>query len=981
LQPRKTEHAEQRLGEIIGGKWTLQRVLGTGATSTVYAARDEGGSCAAVKILNAEMGSRPDIRERFVQERRATALIEHPGVVRVLELDATDPENTYLAMELLDGETVAERVRRTGAPSPAELLDWADQVLDVLVTAHAQGVVHRDLKPGNLFLTASGRLKLLDFGIARVVDPKDRPTGTQAGVMLGTAAYMSPEQARGRSQDVDGRSDLFALGAVMFRLATGRRVHLAASDSELLAKMATQPASPVAAVAPTVAPHVGFIIDLALSFSKEARYPDARTMQADVRAVSAGGPPPHATQALGSSERTTVYGDVPSDPVPVPASTFDAVAGPSSLEGQIVADRYHIEKLLGSGGMGSVYRAVHVHMRKAVAVKVLHREMTAVPEVVARFEREAVAAGRIEHPNVVAATDFGQLPDGSFYLILEFVEGQSLRAALDSGGAMPVARALHIACQIVAALGAAHAAGIVHRDLKPDNVMLVLGKDDPDFVKVLDFGIAKLSAEDTAGQPALTQLGSVFGTPEYMSPEQAKGEAVDARSDLYSAGVLLYEMLAGRSPFAHDEMIAVLTAQMTQAPPPLPPHIPPLVAELVMTQLAKDPAERLQTAEELLARLDALGATAASAPLAAQSLDPAVVAEIGTSPTVLGIPASPDTPLSCAAAVVATAASAEPPSAVAQLPIGPPSALGPTHRLRPSPANLAWIGREFEVAGRHIPVWVLFVGALGVGLVGTLLVLLLALSNSRGPTAETAIAAAVDREANALSAPADPAAAKLIERARTGDQTALKELQAKPEDERSLRDWLALGRGHAVLAEHSASIASYGHALKRDPSVSRDPDLLRDVREAMLDPTSSKAAFALCRNSLGSAGPDLLYDVWWEHRSRGAKNTVLAEAKKALDDETVRAKSSPALSIALALSRARGCQAHKQLLPRAARAADGRSAPYLRRLLATKGCGFLGLGDCYSCVRGDRNLTAALERAKQDPGPDFSQAADAAPNR
>ena len=192
---------------------------------------------------------------------------------------------------------------------------------------------------------------------------------------------------------------------------------------------------------------------------------------------------------------------------------------------------------------------------------------------------------------------------------------------------------------------------------------------------------------------------------------------------------------------------------------------------------------------------------------------------------------------------------------------------------------------------------------------------------------------------------------------------------------------MALGRGHALLGDYTASIASYARALKRDPSVSRDPDLLRDVRQAMLNPTSSQAAFALCRTSLGSAGPDLLYAVWWEHRSRGAKNTVLAEAKKALDDETVRAKASPALSIAWALSRARGCQAHKQLLPRAAKAGDGRSTPYLRRLLATRGCGFLGLGDCYSCLRGDRNLTAALERAKQDPGPDFSQAADPAPDR
>jgi serine/threonine protein kinase len=187
------------------------------------------------------------------------------------------------------------------------------------------------------------------------------------------------------------------------------------------------------------------------------------------------------------------------------------------MVGRVLAGRYRIEALLGMGGMGAVYRAEHVHMRKAVAVKILHREMTQLPEVVARFEREAVAAARITHPNVAAATDFGRLDDGSFYLALEFVEGRSLGQLIKKEGALAEERALGIARQIAEALAAAHAAGVVHRDLKPENVMLVSREGQPEFVKVLDFGIAKLRFESTGDQP-LTQMGVVFGTPEYMSP-------------------------------------------------------------------------------------------------------------------------------------------------------------------------------------------------------------------------------------------------------------------------------------------------------------------------------------------------------------------------------------------------------------------------------------------------------------------------------
>jgi serine/threonine protein kinase len=277
--------------------------------------------------------------------------------------------------------------------------------------------------------------------------------------------------------------------------------------------------------------------------------------------------------------------------------------------GTVLAGRYRVERLLGSGGMGAVYLAEHILMKKAVAVKVLHREMTMHTEVVARFEREAVAAARIDHPNVAAAMDFGRLGDGSFYLALEYVGGNSLRTLIDQG-ALPVDRVLAIATQIAHALVAAHAAGIVHRDLKPDNVMLIPQTGGGDLVKVLDFGIAKVSNTDEPQESGriLTRYGTVMGTAGYMAPEQALGTAVDARADLYSFGVVAYEALSGHLPFQAEEAAQILAKQLTESPEPLPADVPPDLAALLVKLLARSPDERLQSAAELVLELDRIAA-------------------------------------------------------------------------------------------------------------------------------------------------------------------------------------------------------------------------------------------------------------------------------------------------------------------------------------------------------------------------------------
>lgn len=276
------------------------------------------------------------------------------------------------------------------------------------------------------------------------------------------------------------------------------------------------------------------------------------------------------------------------------------------LIGTILADRYRIDKCLGEGGMGAVYLAEHVRMHKSFAVKLLHPEMGRLAEAVFRFQREAIAAGRVDHEHLVTATDFGELPDGSMYLVLEYVPGKSLGALL-AEGRIPTTRALKITRQIAAALAAVHAVGIFHRDLKPDNVMLVERPgSDEDFVKLLDFGMAKVQMDLADEQPQVTRAGLVFGTPRYMAPEQAAGEPTDHRADIYSLGIVLYAMLAGAPPFSADEIRDVLKMQRFDPPPPLPKDVDPAVAALVMTLLAKDPKERIQTAEGVIQYIDRL---------------------------------------------------------------------------------------------------------------------------------------------------------------------------------------------------------------------------------------------------------------------------------------------------------------------------------------------------------------------------------------
>ena len=267
---------------------------------------------------------------------------------------------------------------------------------------------------------------------------------------------------------------------------------------------------------------------------------------------------------------------------------------PDSLTGLVLDQRYRLEAHIGSGGMGVVYRATHVHIDKPFAIKVLRPEHADAIDLVKRFLLEARSASRIKHPNVVDISDFGELPDGSAYYVMEFLDGHTLAYEIDHNGKLVPERAVTTAIQAAQGLAAAHRCDVIHRDLKPDNVFLTLSPlGDGETVKLLDFGIAKIRGKTTR----LTAAGAVVGTPEYMSPEQAQGVDVDIRSDLYALGVILFEMLTGMVPFRGDSVMATLTMQMFDAAPALQQVDPRLAVlpniERVMSRLlAKDRDER-----------------------------------------------------------------------------------------------------------------------------------------------------------------------------------------------------------------------------------------------------------------------------------------------------------------------------------------------------------------------------------------------------
>ncbi len=313
---------------------------------------------------------------------------------------------------------------------------------------------------------------------------------------------------------------------------------------------------------------------------------------------------------------------------PVPTAS---IAGTDPLLGQILGGKFRVVKLLGEGGMGAVYEGEQQLGTKArkVAIKTLHKELSSDPSIQARFQREVSTIAELEHPNTIQVYDFGSTPEGQLYLVMEFVQGKSLASVLETGGAMEPPRADAILRQICGSLGEAHQHGIVHRDMKPDNVVLTERAGQKEFVKVLDFGIAKV--DEDAKEQKLTQAGMVLGTPPYMSPEQFIGKGLDLRSDIYSVGVMAYEMLTGKLPWSAESPGEWAIQHMTVMPYPIEQlpegaRAPEAMRTAIMKALAKTPDQRFANLKDFYEAFSAGGKMAGNT---------AVMSQPGSGPTMM----------------------------------------------------------------------------------------------------------------------------------------------------------------------------------------------------------------------------------------------------------------------------------------------------------------------------------------------------------
>jgi serine/threonine-protein kinase len=629
------------------GRLVLLRLIARGGMGDVYLAATTGIEGAerpcVVKTIRRDHIHDGSFLARFLDEARVQSQLHHPGVAQVLEAATDESGEPYSVVEYVEGRSLADL--RTRAIQAGARIGWPEAVAIVLEMSNALahvhersgadgtplGIVHRDLSPQNVMVGYSGEVKLIDFGTAR---GHNRRCHTVAGVVFAKPGYVAPEVAR--QQVGDGRIDLYALGVMLWELCAGRR-YLTGDPAKHL-----DDAAKGTLVVPSIAEDVGGPAELDAAIAQLTKDdPDERFASASIASAALGkllGMAP-----AGKNGERTVRGRIaslmhalwPHEPgksraefskllketrglqrdsqsriaVPTPSAPEVSERAAEHMNegaGVLSGTAYKLLDKIGEGASGEVWSAEHLELGRKVALKLLAPEHASAKDAIDRFRREARAVAAISHPNLVQLYDFGKARDGRVYLAMELLDGVPLDRLLRAQ--MSNEDATTLAIQAAQALEAAHAAGLVHRDLKPANLFVTKSGT----LKLLDFGVAMALSDITSDEKR--QKGfAIFGTPEYMAPEQVAGEAVDARCDVYALGCVLYEMLTGQPPFAGKSSVEILGKQVREtaiAPRTRAPErkIPAALEAVVLRAMSKRREDRFSSAVAMRRALEnALG--------------------------------------------------------------------------------------------------------------------------------------------------------------------------------------------------------------------------------------------------------------------------------------------------------------------------------------------------------------------------------------
>ena len=679
------------IGETIS-HYKIVEKLGQGGMGVVYKAEDLTlDRVVALKFLAPHLVSDEDSHKRFVREAKAAATIDHPHICTVHEIAETGGR-TFIVMAYVEGQSL-EQLVATETFNIDEALEFVVQVAEALSAAHEKGVVHRDIKPGNILIAnrRSGnarQTKLVDFGLAQFAGSSKI---TKLNSTVGTIAYMSPEQTAGR--DVDHRADIWGLGVLLYRLVTGQLPFKGHYDAAVLYSIMNDDPAALSDLCSGVSPELDQIAGKALAKDPDDRYERMDDMLADLRAQQRSGVrhepgvrkvpvtkwarvqevfievcdlepaarPQRLKELCGGDQELLrevdrwLQHDSPESIIDSRVSGMGQAVGknePDSWNGtEDVPDpylgrtvqNYRLLEIVGKGGMGQVYRAEDIRLKRPVAVKFLSPRFLRDERQRKRFLREAQTAAALDHPSICQVYDVGEI-EGHPYIVTAFIDGDNLAEAIPDGG-LSAGTAIDYAIQIAEGLQAAHRVGITHRDMKPGNVILAGDADGELRAKIIDFGLARIRDGSK-----LTEVGTLIGTAVYIAPEVLQGHAADERGDIWSLGVMLYEMFCGHPPFDAENRQRLFYMICHEEANPLTalcPDLPEDVGRTVMKALEKDRERRYQSVRDLLKDLRDLKRQVSSQGIALSDQDRAVAARPRTflppaaeSPTA---PANADT--------------------------------------------------------------------------------------------------------------------------------------------------------------------------------------------------------------------------------------------------------------------------------------------------------------------------------------------------